>query len=220
MNSRSFPSGPTTGEQCFDHQSGTYLEVPDLFSFVLNPVNGVQRFRTINDDFTGVALTTRGAVLLASRPITTTDRKSPLRGAVVFVRYLSSECIASIADRTHLRIDRWAKNVAAIPDDVKETAGRIHGCREKIIVPVDDKQLCGYVALTDPRGIAVAYARVTMERTVSQPGKQAGFTATCFSVGGRSAAGSAAGLYTAKSHHRASSATEFAGCCDQYSNFP
>ena len=69
--------------KCFDHKSGTYLEVPDLFSFVLNPVNGLQRFRTIDDDFTGVALTSRGAMLLASRPITTTDRKSLVRGAVV-----------------------------------------------------------------------------------------------------------------------------------------
>ena len=178
------PQNEVIWGKCFDNKSGTYLEVPDLFSFVLNPVNGVQRFRTIDDDFTGVALTTRGAVLLASRPITTTDRKSPVRGAVIFGRYLSADCIASIADRTHLQIDHWARNTTAIPDDVTENAGRLQGFREKIIVPVDDKRLCGYVALTDPRGTAVAYARVTMERTVSQLGKRAGFTASCFLLGG------------------------------------
>ena len=178
------PQNEVIWGKCFDHKSGTYLDVPDLFSFVLNPVNGVQRFRTIDDDFTGVALTTRGAVLLASRPITTTDRKSSVHGAVIFGRYLSSDFIASIADRTHLQIDHWSRNATAIPADVTENAGRLHGFREKMIVPVDNKRLCGYVALTDPRGAAVAYARVTMERTVSQLGKRAGFTATCFSLGG------------------------------------
>jgi len=178
------PQNEVIWGKCFDHKSGTYLEVPDLLSFVLNPVNGIQRFRTIDDDFTGVALTTRGAMLLASRPITTTDRKSVARGAVIFGRYLSSDCIASIADRTHLHIDHWATNTAAIPDDVNENAARLHGFREKVIVPVDDKRMCGYVAMTDPRGTAVAYARISMDRTVSQLGKQAGFTATCFSLGG------------------------------------
>ena len=178
------PQNEVIWGKCFDHESGTYLEAADLFSFVLNPVNGVQRFRTIDDDFTGVALTTRGAVLLASRPITTTDRKSPVRGAVIFGRYLSSDFIASIADRTHLQINHWARNTSAIPDDVTENAGRLLGFREKKIVPIDDKRLCGYVALTDPRGTAVAYARVSMERTVSQLGKRAGFTATFFSLGG------------------------------------
>jgi methyl-accepting chemotaxis protein len=107
-----------------------------------------------------------------------------VQGAVIFGRYLSSDFVNSIADRTHLQIDHWARNASAIPDDVTENAGRLHGFREKMIVPVDDKRLCGYVALTDPRGAAVAYARVTMERTVSQLGKRAGFTATCFSLGG------------------------------------
>ena len=51
--------------KCFDHKSGTYLEVPDQFSFVLNPVNGLLRFRTRDDVFTGIALTSRGAILLA-----------------------------------------------------------------------------------------------------------------------------------------------------------
>ena len=170
--------------KCFDQKSRTYLAVPDLFSFVLNPVNGLQRFGTIDDDFTGVALTARGAMLLASRPITTTDRKSPARGAVVFGRYLSSDCIAAIADRTHLQIDHWPTNAGSIPDDVRQNAGRLHGFREKIIVPVDNKRLCGYVALTDPRGTPAAFARVTMDRTVSQPGKRAGLTATCLSLGG------------------------------------
>lgn len=169
--------------KCFDHKSGTYLEVPDLFSFVLNPVNGLLRFRTIDDDFTGIALTSRGAILLASRPITTTDRKSLVRGAVVFGRYLSSDCIAAIADRTHLKIDHWSKNAESIPDDVRQNAGRLHGFREKIIVPVDNERLCGYVALTDPRGTPAAFARVTMDRTVTQLGKRAGLTATGFSVG-------------------------------------
>ena len=169
--------------KCFDHKSGTYLEVPDLFSFVLNPVNGLLRFRTIDDDFTGVALTSRGAILLASRPITTTDRKSLVRGAVVFGRYLSSDCIAAIADRTHLKIDHWSKNAESIPDDVRQNAGRLHGFREKIIVPVDNERLCGYVALTDPRGTPAAFARVTMDRTVTQLGKRAGLTATGFSLG-------------------------------------
>ncbi len=169
--------------KCFDHKSHTYHEVPDLFSFVLDPVNGLQRFRTIDDDFTGVAPTSRGAMLLASRPITTTDRKSPVRGAVIFGRYLNSDCVAAIADRTHLQIDHWPKNAGAIPDDVTQNAGRLHGFREKIIVPVDNTRLCGYIALTDPRGTPAAFARVTMDRTVSQLGKRAGLTATCFSLG-------------------------------------
>lgn len=170
--------------KCFDQKSGRYLEVPDVFAFVTNPVNGLQRFRTIDDDFTGVTLTSRGAMLLASRPITTTDRRGAARGAIIFGRFLSDECVAAIADRTHLKIDHWATNENSIPEDVIENSGRLHGYREKIVVPVDDKRMCGYVALLDPRGLAVAYARVLMERTVSQLGKSAGFTATCFSLGG------------------------------------
>jgi two-component system NtrC family sensor kinase len=180
--------------KCFDHKSHTYHEVPDLFSFVLDPVNGLQRFRTIDDDFTGVAPTSRGAMLLASRPITTTDRKSPVRGAVIFGRYLNSDCVAAIADRTHLQIDHWPKNAGSIPDDVTQNAGRLHGFREKIIVPVDNTRLCGYIALTDPRGTPAAFARVTMDRTVSQLGKRAGLTATCFSLGAGLSARSGSGL--------------------------
>jgi len=116
--------------KCYDTSRAQYLDVPDLFSFVLAPANTLGRFESVDEVHAGIVVTSRGPMLLVSRPVTTTDRKSPISGAVIMGRFLNEERIASLAERTHLDLAVWqhgSNQIPALTEQIASTLSPNHG---------------------------------------------------------------------------------------------
>lgn len=171
--------------KCYDRSRDKYPEVPDVFEFIQNPVNGVQSFANSEDDYTAVVRTSIGPMLLASRPVLTSERQGPARGTMVFGRLLDAVHIAELAERTHLDLDIWAANSTQIPSAVQDQSCDLADAEAQKLVVVDSQTLWGISVLMDPRGMPCAVIRVSTPRTISQLGRRSGIIATiCCIVSG------------------------------------
>lgn len=164
--------------KCYDPVRAEYLEMPDLVKYVLEPGNGLGKFRTVDDLHAGVVITSRGPMLLASRPVTTTDRKSPISGAVLMGRFLNDARIDSLAERTHLDLALWQYGSEKIPSLAREIASTLNAGHEADLCDVSEKQLVGVTVLEDMKGQPALVVQVTMPRIIWAQGRAAGTAAT------------------------------------------
>ena len=168
----------------YDKEKASFVEVPDVMDLVQSPDSGLQSFASVDDGITGMLLTSRGPMLLASRPVITTRREAPIRGAVIFGRFIDETRIASLAERTHLDVQIGPADSKQVPADAKTSLHAKKNPGAKVLYEQNKETLYGLSELQDLRGHSAAIVRIRTPRTISNQGRTAGFAATMCSLGG------------------------------------
>jgi signal transduction histidine kinase/ActR/RegA family two-component response regulator len=131
--------------------------------------SGMLRHPSETSVHTGVLLLRGCTVLVASRPIVTSENEGPVRGSVVFARRLSSELIADFSERTHLAIDIFEAESPLLPADCRDTAPAL--AKDPIcVVPLDGQTIAGYATIADARRVPGLVLRIRQPRDVYQQG--------------------------------------------------
>ena len=172
----------------YDLQLQQYAELPELMQAVQSKQCTLHQFSDPHDSNSGIVNTTKGPMLLAARPITTSKHEGPVRGTVIFGRLLTVDRIASPAERTHLDLQIWPVNVADLPVDAATFLANNPGNGTKQIINQNSDHLLGMTLVSDLLGNPAAIIRIQTSRTITAQGHRAGVAATLCSL--------AAGLLT------------------------
>jgi len=160
------------------------IEVPDLFTMLQEEGHPVTTHTHIDDARQGILLTSKGPILLASRPIVTTKREGPIRGSVIMGRFLNEQETASLAERTHVSLNLWTVTQPELPIEAQHNLARFSGTDEKLIDVVDAMTLHAYTQLNDVYGKPAMLLRVNVPRDVTQQGSVSAYMATGCSIAG------------------------------------
>jgi two-component system NtrC family sensor kinase len=161
------------------------IEVPDLFAILQEDESPITTHENIDDARQGILLTSRGAIMVASRPILSTKREGPIRGSVVMGRFLSEQEVSGLSARTHVSLDAWTVTQADIPAEAHRNLGGLSGGdKNKHVEVVDAKTLHAYTILRDVYGQPAVLLRVSLPRDVMLQGRVSAYMATGCSIAG------------------------------------
>lgn len=120
----------------------------------------------------GLLMLPEGPLLLASRPIVTSEFQGPVRGTLLVARWLDNAKVQELAEKTRLTL------TIITPDDLSKT-GEAKGLpklttagQDMYIQPLDGYQLAGYAVLKDFYNHPVLLLKIVMPREIYQQGKQ------------------------------------------------
>ena len=140
----------------------------------------------------GTFMTNRGALIVASAPIvgvgstagvaTTGEGESngepnrvaanPQRGTIVLRRFLDTDLVEQMSNRTGVRFELWALNDPRLPQDARDVLSTL--AKEKLATrEVDDERLNVYTVHRDIRGLPSVVVRADLTRDVTQRGNSA-----------------------------------------------
>lgn len=129
----------------------------------------------------GLLQTTRGPMLVASKPILTSARLGPIRGAVVMGRFLDADMTKAVAEAT--RVALTVKSAGAADLSSEETGYLTHldprGAPHILETP---EQLHLYSVLPDLYGKPAVLLRVDMPRAILAQGRETLARAAQFTV--------------------------------------
>jgi sensor domain CHASE-containing protein len=94
-------TGQIVWGKTYDLQAEAEIALPELPSDRWPADHPLVALAEIDSEATGLLLTARGPLLVAARPVVTTNREGPVRGAVILGRFLDS---AEIARQTEVRL--------------------------------------------------------------------------------------------------------------------
>ncbi len=120
----------------------------------------------------GTALLPDGALLLSSRPILRTNGHGPIRGSIVFGRFLTTSEKRRLAGLANLEVDFYRVDDPHLPDDLRPDRLPLSGARQEGEVPADERQITGVTTLLDHDSRPAILARVRTDRPIYEQGRR------------------------------------------------
>jgi sensor domain CHASE-containing protein/anti-sigma regulatory factor (Ser/Thr protein kinase) len=168
-----------------DIESLAKVDVPDLFAEIQQESSPLTRHASVDDTTTGILLTSKGPMLLASRPVITTKRMGPIQGSLLMGRFLNQGEIDDLAERTHVKLDFWTVGQKDMPVEARRIVEDDRKSHETRVEAVDAETLHAYRVVNDIYNKPALVLRLTVPREVTAQGKVSTQVATaCSLVGG------------------------------------
>ena len=151
---------------CVDSVSQEKVELPELVQDLRKPGSVFTEFSSTEDANEGLILTSHGLMIVASRPVVSSRREGPIRGAMIMGRFLNDDRIAEMGERTHCQMNITAleKTADSGPKDSLTLA-------QNSIVEIDEDTLQSSRALDDIHGSPVAMLTLVNARPIAHQGK-------------------------------------------------
>jgi signal transduction histidine kinase len=151
---------------CVDPDSHETVELPGLVQELRKPDSVFTDFSGTEDANEGLVRTSRGLMIIASRPVVSSRREGPIRGAMIMGRFLNDDRIAEMGERTHCQMNVTSLETAAnsgLQDSLVSA--------QSSIVEIDEDTLQSSRVLDDIHGSPVALLTMVSARPIAHQGK-------------------------------------------------
>lgn len=155
----------------FNVETGKNIPLPTTFQSHLSSSDILLQHATLDSGLTGVIMMPEGPLIVASRPILTSDGTGPSRGTLIMGRYLDSALIEQLAARTHVDLNVQRFDAPQLPADFLAVREALLHSTTPVIQPLKEDTIAGYTMVPDIYGKPALLLRVTLPRDVYAQGQ-------------------------------------------------
>ncbi len=164
-------SGQIVYDKAFDLQNEKEIPVPRSLQEYLSANDLLLRHSNTESTITGIVLLPEASMLVASRPILTSERRGPIRGTLIFGRYLDTAEIERLVRLTHLSLTVHQFDAAQMPPDFQGVRSSLSETAPILVRPLSTESIAGYALLKDIYGKPGLLLRVDSPRVIYQQGQ-------------------------------------------------
>ena len=128
----------------------------------------------LDSSISGLIALSGKPMLIASRPIITSLGQGPIRGSMIFGKYLDKAEVAHLAEITKMKITLFplGDKAAPLPPDAQKALNILQGGAEHWTKANSDTTMFGYFLMKNLRGTPMLLARIETPRDIYQKGKE------------------------------------------------
>jgi sensor domain CHASE-containing protein len=168
-----------------DQETLEAIDVPDLFAALEDVSSPISTHDSLDGEATGIFVTSKGPMLLASRPIITTKHQGPIQGTLILGRFLNESEIKNLEERTQVKLEAWTIGQSDLPAEARRILDKYPLAQATHIETVNQEMLHAYRLVNDVYDKPAVLLRVDVPREVTAQGRVAAKVATaCSLVGG------------------------------------
>jgi PAS domain S-box-containing protein len=161
--------------KAFDLVNKTEIPIPQSLTEHLAANDLLLRHETVDSNVTGIVVLPETSLLVASRPILTSDQQSSIKGTLIIGRFLDA------AERNHLfQVVQFplAVEVASntqMPSDFKAANASLSEQSPVFVQPLSGETIAGYALVNDVYGNPALIFRLDMPRYLYAQGQASAF---------------------------------------------
>jgi len=164
-------SGRIVISESFDPQTAQSMPLPESLRAHLVPNDLLLHHPDLKTGVTGVMLLPEGPLLVAARPILTSNGAGPSRGTLIMGHYLDTALLAQLAERTHVDLSMQRFDTPQPPPDFDAVRSALLQGAPTVIRPLNDDVIAGYTLVRDIYGNPAFLLRVTLPRPIYEQGR-------------------------------------------------
>jgi len=132
-----------------DLESEEEIPVPQSFLELLSPNAPIINQLDVDSSITGIILlpVPEDPVLIASRPIITSEDEGPIRGTLIMGRYLTPAEIENLAGMTKLSLSAHRFDDSQMPSDLQVAESYLSEEYPIFIQPLNEESIAGYALI-------------------------------------------------------------------------
>jgi len=165
-------SGQVVFGKAFDLYDEEEVMIPQGIQEHLTGDAFLLRHPDTESSITGIVLLPAGPMLVASRPILTSEEEGPICGTLIMGRYLDFAEVERLAQTTHLSLTVFQLDDPQMPPDFQTAQSALLSEGTPIFVrPLNAEAIAGYALLKDVYGEPALVLRVDMPREIYAQGQ-------------------------------------------------
>ena len=149
------------------------LSTPEFPLTNWNPDHPLLRHDTLDSQICGLVPTKVGPLLVASRPITTSNRKGPIRGSVILGRFIDEMLLDEIQLDLALTFSLHDLRHEELPPDILCIVEQLQSTRDSLVLPAEEQVQRGYVLIDDFQGQPAMLLAVELPAHIMAQGRLA-----------------------------------------------
>jgi PAS domain S-box-containing protein len=164
-------SGETVLGKAFDLENEREVPIPPAIAEHLSPDGLLLRHPDPESHIGGIVLLPKAPMLVASRPILTSEDEGPIRGTLLMGRYLDSAEVERLAEVTLSSLAIYRFDDPQMPTDVVAARTVLSEAAPFVVRPLNGQSVAGYTLIDDINGESVLVLRVDTSREVYRHGQ-------------------------------------------------
>lgn len=153
----------------YDLETKAPLELA-TFASHLAPDHPFLAHAELQSDLAGIVLTTAGPMLLATRPIITSDQEGPIRGTIMMGRLLSDDMLSTLREQVAVDFEVWPLTSGNTFPDQSDVLSQIASGPEQVYR--EGETLDAYQTFLGIDGTPALLVRASTPRNITQIGEQ------------------------------------------------
>jgi len=155
----------------YDFRNHRPLEIPPGLLSELAPGSQLLSHAGVDSRRAGILVLPEDTLLLASRPIITSERRGPVRGTLIMARYLDEALMEQLSKVTGLSLGIFRISAPDLPPDIEAAQQRLQAGLPTYIEAISEERIAGYAALNDIFNRPSLILRVNLPRDIYQQGQ-------------------------------------------------
>ena len=164
-------SGRIVHAKAVDLKDEAETSLPAVFRGDLPPDHLLLQPARTTDGLKGILLLPEGVLLVAARPIMTSEGEGPARGTIIMGRYLDQDKITRLSDLTHLSLAVGRLDNPDLSADFQTASAALADLDPVLVRPTGPHHIQGYTRLPDLYGNRDLVLRVETPRDIYQHGR-------------------------------------------------
>ncbi len=162
-------SGKVVHIRAYNFDDGKDMPIPDGFLEEIAPGKPLVSLDSPMSSIAGILSLPGGAMLIGSRPILTSLRQGPIKGTIIFGRFLDRDEAVWMSERIMVPLTTYNLNGTSYPEELKPIVPNLND-GALVILPSDSKTLAGYASIRDIYGRQSVVIKIDQKRTALAEG--------------------------------------------------
>ena len=154
-----------------DLQQQREIATPAGWQAHLTADSPLLRHADAESSVTGIVLIPEGPMMIASRPILTSQRKGPIRGALIMGRLLDADQAQALTRATRSLLTIHRLDTPAVSAETLSVIPQLSDKTPVLVRPFDADHITGYTLLQDIYGRPALLLRLDVPRTIYHQGQ-------------------------------------------------
>ncbi|HKZ85423.1 MAG TPA: CHASE4 domain-containing protein [Anaerolineae bacterium] len=164
--------GEVVFAKAYDLHGEVEVPIPAGLLDQLPALGRLMRHESVDSGLAGVLLLSDGPLLVASRPVLTSEYEGPIHGALIMGRYLDTALVQELAAITRLDLTLARLDDPQLPSDIQRAVSVLSGTEQIRVEALSEESIAGYTLLSDISGQPRLVLRVGTPRPVYQQGQR------------------------------------------------
>lgn len=163
-------AGKRVWGQAYDLENEERIEFDQLPSIDFSPTHSLLNHPATDSVLQGVILTARGAMLIASRPVLTSEGEGPAKGTLLMGRFLNEPVIERLRQQTQVNFQIWPLDEKPGSPDEQQALAQLGANQKVVLRETGNDVLAGYSLMPDHAGKPAILLRANTPKSITAAG--------------------------------------------------
>jgi len=157
--------------EIYDLETNQRITVKEFSKDIFTNTHPLLKHKDVESSISGIMMTEKGPMFIASRPIITGDRQGPIRGTIMMGRFFNKAILDTLIEQIHVTFRFWSIKKDTIPAYDEDALNQLKPDSAFLVKEYSSELLYVYTTYSGMQNTPILLLRADIPRAITAKGK-------------------------------------------------